>query len=205
MEGVTRRFGAAWVLRGVDATFESGTVTVVGGANGVGKSTLLGIVAGLVQPTGGEVFWLPDRVSVTARRDAVGWVGHESLSYRDLTALENVALVSAAHGRAADAARQSLERVGAWSFAQRKVGMLSRGQKQRVALARGIVSQPSLLLLDEPSTGLDAAGSSLLESVIEEERGRGAIVIIVSHELGLASRLCATHLVLDRGRLRAAP
>lgn len=204
VQGVTRRFGAAWVLRGVDVEFEAGSVTVVGGANGAGKSTLLGIVAGLVQPTGGEVFWVPTRVSVRERREAVGWVGHESLSYRDLSALENVVLAARTHGANEGSARLSLERVGAVAFAERRVGTLSRGQKQRVALARGIVHSPSLLLFDEPSTGLDAAGATLLESVIIEERERGAIVVIVSHDPGLASRLEARYVIVERGRVRDA-
>lgn len=202
VQGVTRRFGAVWVLRGVDAEFVAGSVTVVGGANGAGKSTLLGIIAGLVQPTGGEVFWLPARVSVRERRASVGWVGHESLSYRDLTAAENVMLAARAHGGSSESARVSLGRVGALAFAERRVGTLSRGQKQRVALARGIVNRPDLLLFDEPSTGLDAAGSSLLESVIVEERERGAIVVVVSHDSGLASRLSARYVLVERGRVR---
>lgn len=202
VSGVTRRYGSAWVLRGVDARFPSGSMTVVEGANGAGKSTLMGIVGGLVHPTGGEVVWAMSGVSVREKRAAIGWVGHESSCYRDLTALENVELVAVACGVSPSLACSSLARVGATAYIGRHVGTLSRGQKQRVALARGIVHSPDLLLLDEPFTGLDAKGCEALEAILVEERDRGAVVIVVSHDRELAGRLGAEKLVLERGRVR---
>lgn len=190
------------MLRGVDAAFDGGSITVVYGANGAGKSTLMGIVGGLVQPNSGKVTWEPDGTGVADRREAIGWVGHESSSYRELTVEENVAFVAAVHGADTRMARECLERVGASGYADRRVGTLSRGQKQRVALARGIVHSPDLLLLDEPFTGLDARGSEMLESVLLTERARGAIVIVVSHDLELAKRLSARSLWIERGRVR---
>ncbi|MGE5787586.1 MAG: heme ABC exporter ATP-binding protein CcmA [Myxococcales bacterium] len=200
--GVTRRFGASWVLRGVDAIFEPGTVTVVEGANGAGKSTLLGIIAGLIRPTAGEVTWDPSGKRVGEQRWFVGWVGHDSLSYRELTARENVVLAGRLCGLRAEVVEQSLDRVGARAFADKRVGLLSRGQRQRVALARGIVHSPRLLLLDEPFTGLDSAGCMLLEKVIGEERNRGAIIVLVSHDASLATRLGAARATLERGKLK---
>lgn len=198
--GVTRRYGAAWVLRGVDARFEAGTITVVEGANGVGKSTLMGIVGGLVQPSGGSVVWELSGKGVGERRHAIGWVGHESSCYRELSARENVGLAAAVNGVGESAISNSLERVGASAFAERRVGTLSRGQRQRVALAKGIVHGPELLLLDEPFTGLDFRGCAMLEAIIQQERARGAIVLVVSHDRDLAGRLSASRLFLDRGR-----
>ncbi len=202
VRGVTRRFGSTWVLRGVDAAFEAGTITVVYGANGAGKSTLLGIVGGLLQPSAGAVCWEPGGLAVADRREAVGWVGHESSSYRDLTVEENVAFVAAAHGLAKGDVEACLARVGGGDFAGRRVGTLSRGQKQRVALARGIVHAPELLLLDEPFTGLDVLGCAMLESVLIMERERGAIVLVVSHDPGLAKRLQGEALWIERGRVK---
>lgn len=203
VRGVTRRFGSAWVLRGVDATFEAGTLTVVYGANGAGKSTLMGIVGGLIQPTAGEVVWVPESARGESR-GSIGWVGHESSSYRELTVRENISFVADAHGLAHSVVADCVKRVGADSFVDRRVGMLSRGQKQRVALARGIVHSPALLLLDEPFTGLDARGCEMLEAILLEERARGVIVLVVSHDGTLAERLGAVALWIERGRVRAS-
>jgi heme exporter protein A len=188
----------------VDAAFDGGSITVVYGANGAGKSTLMGIVGGLVQPNAGRVTWEPDGTVVADRREAIGWVGHESSSYRELTVEENVAFVATVHGVDTGIVREGLERGGASDYVDRRVGTLSRGQKQWVALARGIVHSPDLLLLDEPFTGLDARGSEMLESVLLEERVRGAIVIVMSHDLELAKRLSARSLWIERGRVRAS-
>lgn len=205
VKGVTRRFGSTWVLKGVDARFDAGSLTVVYGANGAGKSTLLGIVGGLIQPSAGTVTWEPSGERVEERREGIGWVGHDSSSYRELTVTENVAFVAAVHGMGSNAARECIARVGAEAFADRRVGTLSRGQKQRVALARGIVSAPEMLLLDEPFTGLDSVGSAALEAILLNERDRGAIVIVVSHDEDLARRLDGEALWLLRGRASTAP
>ena len=198
---VTRKFGTAWVLRGVYAEFAPATITVIEGANGAGKTTLLAVVGGLLEPNSGTVRWAPGGHSVSERRNLVGWVGHESSCYRELTALENVELSAKLHGVKPSNSDSCLERVGAKSFRDRRIGLLSRGQKQRVALARALVHCPRLLLLDEPFTGLDAAGSALLESVLFEERARGVTVLIVSHDRSLSSRLSAQRLFLSRGRV----
>jgi heme exporter protein A len=203
VSGVTRRFGPSWVLRGIDAQFGAGTITIVEGSNGAGKSTLLSIVGGLLEPSSGTVLWQPEGLRVGDRREIVGWVGHESSSYRELSAYENVALVARFHGATELAVTRSLDRVGALGFRDHRVGALSRGQKQRVALARAVVHQPRLLLLDEPFTGLDASGSQLLESVLLEERARGALLLVVSHDPSLATRLDARRLCLERGRVRS--
>jgi heme exporter protein A len=204
VKGVTRKFGTAWVLRGVDTEFSSGTITVIEGANGVGKTTLLSVIGGVLEPSHGTVRWEPEGHDVSKRRDRVGWVGHESNCYRDLTALENVELVARVYGTQTANVEACLERVGASGFRDRRVGLLSRGQKQRVSLARALVHQPSLLLFDEPFTGLDPAGTSLLESVLVDERERGVIAVVISHDTSLAARLNAKRLVLARGRVQSS-
>ncbi|MGC4069657.1 MAG: heme ABC exporter ATP-binding protein CcmA [Polyangiaceae bacterium] len=200
VRGVTRRFGPAWVLRGVSTQFSFGTITVVEGANGAGKSTLLSILGGLMEPTAGSVTWEPEGASVGDWREQVGWVGHESACYRELTALENVMLMARLNGTTTASALEALDRVGARGLKERRVGTLSRGQKQRIALARALVHGPKLLLLDEPFTGLDADGTSRLEVVLTEERARGAIVVVVSHDASLWKRVDARRLRLERGR-----
>jgi heme exporter protein A len=202
VRGVTRKFGTTWVLKGVDTKFEVGTITVVEGANGVGKTTLLSVVGGLLEPNSGAVRWEFGDFRVSDRRDLVGWVGHESACYRDLTAEENVQIAARVFGKPLGVVRPCLERVGATDFLARRVGLLSRGQRQRVALARAIVHLPRLLLLDEPFTGLDTVGTSLLESVLLDEQKRGVITILISHDTRLADRLGARRLLLAKGRIQ---
>ena len=198
-QGVVHRYGATTVLRGADATFASGTITVLEGANGAGKSTLLGVLGGLIRPSSGSVLCLPMRRSPTLLREQFGWVGHDSLSYRDLTARENVELTVSLCGRGSWT--EVSERFGASALENMRLCAMSRGQRQRVALARALVHCPKVLLLDEPFSGLDIDGSSLLERVLSEERSLGTIVVAVSHDPSFCDRLAAARVVLRGGRL----
>lgn len=200
---VTCVFGGTAALRQVTARFEAGTLTVLEGPNGAGKSTLLGVLGAVVRPTGGSVWYEPMGVGREVARGEIGWVAHEALCYGDLSARENVELGARFHGASAEegwrrvAGALGLERLGG-----RAVRTLSRGQKQRVALAKALVHGPSLLLLDEPWTGLDAEVAAVLEGVVRKEREEGAIVVIVSHDAGLAARLQGRRMRLERGRIR---
>ena len=202
MRGVSKTYGPVRALAGVFASFDAGRVSVVRGANGSGKSTLLAIVATLARPTSGRV----DHGALGARRDEVraslGWVGHESLCYGELTGRENVALAARLYGCDSEAAfARAAERFELGAFADRPVRTYSRGQRQRIALARALVHSPRLLLLDEPTTGLDAASTARLTSVIREEASRGAVVVVVTHDASFGESV-ADHVVeLERGRV----
>jgi ABC-type multidrug transport system ATPase subunit len=154
----------------------------------------------LLEPSSGTVLWQPEGRRVVEQRHDVGWVGHESSCYRELTAFENVDLVARVRGSDRATSDLCLGRVGALGFRDQRLGLLSRGQKQRVALARSLVHRPRLLLLDEPFTGLDVSGCNLLESVMLEERARGATLLVISHDSSLSRRLGAHTLTLSRGR-----
>jgi heme exporter protein A len=202
VQAVTCVLGGRTVLRRVSARFDRGTITFVEGSNGAGKSTLLAVIGTLLRPTSGLVAYEPAPESPDEIRSQLGWLGHDARVYRDLTSRENVELaarlsgVDPAKGWARVGARLGIEALG-----DQIVGTLSRGQKQRVALARALVHEPSLLLLDEPATGLDVDGSERVERLLVEERDRGAIVIVVSHAVGAAERVSGRRLRLDRGHL----
>ena len=206
LRGVSKTFGAVRALAGVFASFDAGRVSVVRGANGSGKSTLLAIVATLARPTSGRV----DHGALGARRDEVraslGWVGHESLCYGELTGRENVELAARLYGCESEAAfARAAERFELGAFADRPVRTYSRGQRQRIALARALVHSPRLLLLDEPTTGLDAASTARLTGVIREEASRGAVVVVVTHDTSFGESI-ADHVVeLERGRVVKGP
>lgn len=203
---VTRLFGATAALRGVSCEFLPGAITFVQGPNGAGKSTLLAIVGTVLRPTSGEVRYEPLGGSRALARRHIGWVGHDSHCYRDLTGRENVELAAKLWGiDDSNAIARSCERVGAERFWDQPVGTLSRGQRQRIALARALVHRPSVLLLDEPLTGLDQATTTRFDAVLREERERGTIIVVINHQPGWAEALGGVFLQLDRGRVVPAP
>jgi heme exporter protein A len=203
VRGVTRRYGATLALRQVSTAFEAGTLTFLEGPNGAGKSTLLAIVGTVLKPTSGSVSYEPFGENAAEARRYIGWVAHESHCYRELSGRRNVSLVAQIHALPNAPARveRVIARVGAEAFADRPVGTLSRGQRQRIALARALVHDPAVLLLDEPWTGLDMASVERLETVIREEVAAGSLVVAVTHGSGAAERLGARRLRIDGGRV----
>ena len=167
-----RRYGAKRVLRGLDLDVARGEFTVVTGANGSGKTTLLRLIAGLAAPTGGEL-------TVDAERAELGYLGHEPLVYRELTAIENLVLYARLY-RVPEARERTgmlLERFGLWGVRNDRASTYSRGMLQRLALCRTLLHEPTLLLLDEPYSGLDADGAQLLDRELAERRMRSTFVV----------------------------
>jgi heme exporter protein A len=205
---VTKTYGPVRALVGVSCAFEAGRVTAVLGPNGSGKSTLLAVVGTLTRPTSGSVDFGELGRGRAAVRAVLGWLGHESLCYPDLTGRQNIELAAELRGLPGGSA---FDRVAArfdlGSFADRPFRTYSRGQRQRVALARALVHAPQLLLLDEPTTGLDEAATDRLASIVREEAARGAIVVLVTHDRAFADAVAGSVVVLERGRVvsRAAP
>ncbi len=196
---------AVRALRGVSAQFVSGKVSVVLGANGSGKSTLLAIVGTLAAATSGKVSHGSLGKTRESVRRSLGWVGHDALCYADLTGRENIELAARLHGLPVDAAFEvARERFSLGAFAERPFRTYSRGQRQRVALARALVHAPMLLLLDEPTTGLDKVGVSVLDGVVRAEAKRGAAVIVVTHDESFATSVGDERLLLERGEVKEA-
>jgi heme exporter protein A len=200
LRNVTKAFGPVRALVAVSATVKFGRVFVVEGANGSGKSTMLSLVAGLTRPTSGTVDHGALGLTPAKVRAQLGWLGHETLCYGDLSGLENLRLAASLYGCGEDAVQSAVERFEMGPFANRPVRTYSRGQRQRLALARSVVHSPRLLLLDEPSTGLDAASVDVLVGVVGEEVSRGAAVVVVTHDRPLMARLPGDRIRLERGR-----
>jgi ABC-type multidrug transport system ATPase subunit len=181
--GLERRFGAKRVLHGLDLDVARGDFVVVTGANGSGKTTLLRLVAGLAAPTAGDL-------SVDLDRAQLGYVGHEALVYRELTALENLALYGRLYRvpEARERIGMLLERFGLWDARNERVGTYSRGMVQRLGLCRALLHDPTLLLLDEPFSGLDAEGAELLDRELLERRAH-ATFLVATHDPGRLSPL----------------
>ena len=202
--GLVRAFGALQVLRGVDLEVRAGEMLAVAGPNGAGKTTLLRLLAGLMRPSAGEVRirgLQPTRDDPGPRR-AIGLLSHHTFLYDDLTPAENLHFTARLYGLAdaAGAARAALEEVGLTARADTPVRHLSRGLLQRAAIARALLHQPDILLLDEPFTGLDAPSADRFRALLAAQLARGRALVLVSHHLAEAWDL-ATHVaVLSGGR-----
>lgn len=198
-------FGATRALGGVSAVFEAGQVTVVEGPNGSGKSTLLSILAQLARPTRGTVRYggLDARRDRAVLRRRVGVLAHAAMLYPDLSGRENLELFAKLHGLSGAGKRidELVRRFEIGRFFDRATATYSRGQLQRVALARAVLHRPRLLLLDEPSTGLDSNAVEHLVEAVDEERAEGAILVLVTHDPVLAERVGDHRVRLERGRI----
>jgi heme ABC exporter ATP-binding subunit CcmA len=205
VSGLKKSFGFKLVLRGIDLVLERGARVALLGANGTGKTTLLRILAGLTRPSAGSVS-IDGRDSV---RDAqqlrrlVGFVGHQPYLYDELTALENLLFFGRIYGvsNAREHAGELLKRVGLAKRAQERVSALSRGQVQRLSLARALLHAPGLLLLDEPDTGLDEEGNALLEMLLLEHAEAGGTTLFTTHALERALKLSDHIVMLSSGRI----
>lgn len=200
-EQVKKFFGMTRALLGVTGEISPGRLTMIEGANGSGKSTLLRILGTIMRPTSGKVRYLPLDDPSEVKRE-VGWLSHEPLSYGDLSGRVNVELAAEAYGLdAPDAWRRVAERLEIGRFAERPLRTNSRGQRQRIGLARALVHRPSLLLLDEPTTGLDRAGVKRLLEVVAEEVEHGAAVVVVTHDAAPFEDLGPDRIRLERGKM----
>jgi heme exporter protein A len=188
---LVKRFGRRAAVSGVDLALAAGSCLAVFGPNGAGKTTLLRLVAGLLKPTSGSVrIQGVDARHEAAARARVGLISHQSMLYAPLTALENVRFSARLHGLPdpENAARDALAEMGMLDRANLPVRTLSRGLQQRVSIARATVHDPTVVLLDEPYSGLDEGGSSALTTLLHSLRARGATLLLVTHNLseGLA-------------------
>ena len=198
---LTRRFGPRAAVDAVSFSLASGDCLALFGPNGAGKTTLLRVLAGLLKPTRGTVavHGLPVRGDAAARA-RVGLISHQSMLYRALTAQENVAFAARLYGidEPNAAARAALERMRILDRADTPVRALSRGLQQRVSIARAVVHAPSVVLLDEPYTGLDAAGGAALTEMLRALRATGATLVLVTHNVDEGLDL-ATHAAVMMG------
>lgn len=202
--GLGKSYGTEWALRGVDLDVGAGEAVAIFGANGAGKSTLLRLLATLTAPSLGSLHIAGLDVTRQARlvRKAIGVVGDKSYLYSDLTAAENLQLYATLYSVQWDAGRSehALSEVGLGHVAQKRVRDFSRGMQQRLALARATLHEPAVLLLDEPDTGLDAAGIDCLRGLLARGRERSQAVVFATHHLELGLALCERAVILERGR-----
>ena len=203
-EQVSKQFGTAAALRDVSLSLENGDRMLLAGANGAGKTTLLRLFAGLGRPSRGRVLLAGVNPIGSDKRD-VGFLSHQSLLYDELTAGENLMFFARLYGPSGIAER--IDRVLEWmelrDRVNQRVGTLSRGLKQRLSLARAVLHEPALLLLDEPFASLDRHGVLLLSRYLREfdDARKTMTAIIVSHMVEVTADVINRVAVLRRGRI----
>jgi heme exporter protein A len=188
LEGVARRYGEREALADVTLSLARGSSLVVFGPNGSGKTTLLRLLAGLLRPHAGSTCvlgWsLPQ--DAWAVRGRIGLLAHEPLLYRDLSAIENLAFHARLHGVPIERAEQLLVALGLRDRCREPLRTLSRGMVQRVAVARTVLHDPELLLLDEPRANLDLAASEIVEPLLSATPTRTRVLTSHDPATGLA-------------------
>ncbi len=208
MESVCKRYGAATILDDLDLSVSVGQVVSIMGVNGSGKSTLLRIAATLTTPTSGELtIQGTDAVKNAAdARRHIGAVMHSPMLYSDLTVRENLSLFATLCQLDDPAKRvgQVASRLALHDRLDERVRRLSHGYRKRVAIARAIIHRPSLLLLDEPETGLDDASLDALMDIVMEWKSNDLSVLIATHSSEFVSDAADAAYKMSGGRLRAA-
>jgi heme exporter protein A len=202
--GVSRTFGRRRAVDGVDLSLRPGDCVALFGPNGAGKTTLLRMVAGLLRPTRGTVHVEGKSVrDDAAARAHIGLISHQSMLYRALTAVENVEFAAKLYGvqNPREAALRALDRMRILDRAETPVRSLSRGLQQRVSIARAIAHEPSVVLLDEPYTGLDAVGGAALTDMLHLLRGAGAALLLVTHNIDEGLEVASHAAIMLAGRI----
>jgi heme exporter protein A len=200
--GLTRLFGRRRAVHDVSFALDAGEVLALFGPNGAGKTTLLRLLAGLLRPSAG-VALIGGAKTRAEVRGQVGLISHQTMLYPALTSLENVEFAARLHGVSSprEAALRALETMGIADRAESHVKTLSRGMQQRVSIARAIVHQPAIVLLDEPYTGLDASGAAALTGMLRSLRGQGATMVLVTHNIEEGLAISSHAGVMLRGAL----
>jgi heme exporter protein A len=194
---VSRRFGSELALDSVDLVLDPGEHLAVLGENGAGKTTLLRILATASRPTSGqlEIFGLDASRERRRLRSRIGFVSHAPGLYPALSPTENLEFFCTLQGVDRGRVAETLGLVGLGDVAHRPAGLLSRGMQQRLAIARAVLHDPKLLILDEPDASLGSDGAELLANVM-----RGRTAVLATHDHALANRLCQRTMVLRNGR-----
>ncbi len=198
---VTKLFGRFAALRNVSASFAPGRLHVILGDNGAGKSTLLRVMAGLMRPSHGEVRVLgtTELRQISAR---LGYMAHAPLLYDEMDALENLQYVARLYGiNDKERSRQVICAVGLYPELKRRVGQYSQGMRQRLSLARAILNDPAVLLLDEPFSNVDIVSARDMVALLGRMRDAGKTIFVVTHQPGLLEGVADETVLMNAGSI----
>jgi ABC-type multidrug transport system ATPase subunit len=200
VHNVVKQFGRFAALRGVTAEFEAGRFHAILGDNGAGKTTLLRALAGLAHPTRGEIS-IFGKTPKAASRD-LGYMAHPSLLYDEMSGMENLRYFAGLYGIAGDGRCQEVIRgVGLDPELTRPVGQYSQGMRQRMSLARAILHDPKVLLLDEPFSNVDAHSAHEMVGLLNGMRDAGKTIFVVTHQAALLEGVADEFVWMDTGQI----
>ena len=204
-EDIRKTFGRFTALGGVTLSVRKGEFLTLFGRNGAGKTTFLKIAATLIRPSQGKlrIEGVDIREEPEQARRRIGFLSHNTYLYRDLNPIENLRFFGRLYGvtDAEDRIRKLLERVGLQRRASDPVRSFSRGLHQRLGLARVMLHDPSIILLDEPYTGLDANAVDMLNQMLDEAVSGGRTVVLTTHDLEQGLRGATRATIIDRGKI----
>jgi heme ABC exporter ATP-binding subunit CcmA len=203
-EGLIKQFGRFAALRGVTGEFASGKLFVILGDNGAGKTTLLRTMAGLAQPTRGKIAVLGSK-DINAVRASIGYMAHPSLLYDEMTGMENLRYFAELYRIAAadveGRCRDAITSVKLDPGLDRSIGQYSQGMRQRMSLARALLNDPKLLLLDEPFSNVDARSAAEMAMLVAQARDRGKTVFVVTHQPAQLEHYADEFVWMEAGRI----
>ena len=198
---LVKQFGRFAALRGVSASFEAGRLYGILGDNGAGKTTLLRILAGLVPPTRGEISILGKKNPREVCRE-FGYMAHPSLLYDEMTGMENLRYFARLYGLEDEArCAQVIVAVGLDPALQRPVGQYSQGMRQRMSLARALLNDPKILLLDEPFSNVDIRSAREMVKLLGGMRDQGKTIFVVTHQASLLEGAADEFIWMDAGQI----
>lgn len=201
VKNLTKQFGRFAALRGVSASFEGARLYGILGDNGAGKTTLLRTIAGLVQPTRGQISILGSSSPRAVCRE-MGYMAHPSLLYDEMSALENLQYFAGLYGIRSDArCADVIGSVGLDPKLQRPVGQYSQGMRQRISLARALLHDPKILLLDEPFSNVDIRSAREMVRLLAGMRDRGKTVFVVTHQASLLEGTADEFVWMESGQI----
>ncbi len=200
---VSKDFGRIIALRNIDLTIQSGEFVSILGRNGAGKTTLLNIISGVSKPSSGLVELYGGDPADTENKSKLAVISHEVFLYNNLTATENLEYYASIYG-VKDAEQRIKDVLQSVELMHRRfdlVGTFSRGMTQRLTIARALLHEPSLLLLDEPFTGLDQLAIGILISLLRKQKELGRTILLTTHDLHTAKELSQRYLILEKHRI----
>ena len=204
---MVKRFGSVTAIDGISLKLHSGECVGVLGPNGAGKSTLIRAIAGRVIPDAGRVSIFGAEAGTQAARAALGWVPQDVALYPRLSVKENLRSFGRYHGLNGSRLEQAVARCLAWAALEDRAGELTRnlsgGMKRRLNMAAGLIHEPRLMLLDEPTVGVDPQSRNRIFEMIESLRAQGMTLIYTTHYMEEAERLCDRIAIVDHGRMIA--
>jgi heme ABC exporter ATP-binding subunit CcmA len=204
LDQVSRLFGRFAALRKISAAFASGHCYVLLGENGAGKSTLLRVLAGLLEPSLGTARMYAEGTAakIASQRARIGYMSHAPMLYDELSALENLRYFASLYrSRPCLTPEEALRSVGLDPELSRPVGQFSQGMRQRTSLARVLLPQPDLLLLDEPFSNMDVASAGKMVALLGSLRGTPRTVVLTTHQRTLAEPLADYFMIMEAGQL----